>query len=101
MVLFSKQFDDLFNALQKNYGEAYRKSLAVDKKGLTRMDSTESGGQGRASMMMVSYNKDHKTFVEEPVCLNPALSRMSSSNSIDKKLKGSAIQRSAISLNSD
>jgi hypothetical protein len=39
-VLFSKQFDDLFNALQKIYGETYRKSLALDKKGLTRMDST-------------------------------------------------------------
>jgi hypothetical protein len=90
----------LFNALQKIYGETYRKSLALDKKGLNRMDSTESGGQGRASIM-VSYNKEQKTFVEEPVCMNPALSRMNSSGSIDKKLKGSAIQRSAVSLYSD
>jgi hypothetical protein len=35
--MFSKNFDDFFNALQKIYGETYRKSLALDRKGLTRM----------------------------------------------------------------
>ena len=51
--------------------------------------------------MMVSYNKDQKAFVEEPVFLNPGISRMNSSGSIDKKLRGSNIQRSAISVNSE
>ena len=74
--------------------------MALDTKGPTRNDSTDSGGQLRGSMM-VSYNKDQKVFIEEPVCLNPGLSRINLSGSIDKKLKGSAILPSAISVNSD
>lgn len=74
--------------------------MALDRKGLTRNDSTESGGQLRGSVM-VSYNKDQKLFVEEPVCLNPALSRMNLSGSMDKKLRGSAVIPSAISANSE
>lgn len=74
--------------------------MALQKKGLTRNDSTESGGFGRGSLI-VSYNKDQKTFTEEPVCINPALSRMNMSGSLDKKLKGSNLYPSAISMNSD
>jgi len=47
--------------------------------------------------MLVSYNKDQKVFVEEPVCLNPGLSKVNLSGSIDKKLKGSNLYQSAIS----
>lgn len=72
----------------------------MDKKAFTRNESTDSGGHLRGSMM-VSYNKDQKVFIEEPVCLNPALSRLNLSGSIDKKFKGSAILPSAISVNSD
>ena len=40
LIFFSKQFDELFAALQKIYGETYRTSMALQKKGLTRNDST-------------------------------------------------------------
>jgi len=47
--------------------------------------------------MIVSYNKDQKVFVEEPVCVNTGLSKVNLSGSIDKKLKGSTLFQSAIS----
>ena len=50
---------------------------------------------------MVSYNKDQKTFVEEPVCLNPTISRMSESGSLEKKMKGSKIGKSVVSATSE